>query len=59
MDPPPSRTGSLAGTPLDIAPTTEGAERAKELGASRYFSKPRDLAGFGAIATLILSHMGD
>jgi CheY-like chemotaxis protein len=40
-------------------PTPEGAQRAQELGALRYFSKPRDLAGYGAIATLILSHLGD
>jgi CheY-like chemotaxis protein len=40
-------------------PTPEGAERAKELGALRYFSKPRDLAGYSSIASLILSHLGD
>jgi CheY-like chemotaxis protein len=40
-------------------PTPEGADRAKALGALRYFSKPRDLAGYGVIAALILSHLGD
>jgi CheY-like chemotaxis protein len=40
-------------------PTLEGAERAKVLGALRYFSKPRDLAGYNSIATLILSYLGD
>jgi CheY-like chemotaxis protein len=40
-------------------PTPEGAERARGLGALRYLSKPRDLAGYGSIATLILSHLGD
>jgi CheY-like chemotaxis protein len=40
-------------------PTPEGADRAKEFGALRYFSKPRNLAGYGEIASLILSHLGD
>jgi CheY-like chemotaxis protein len=39
--------------------TPEGAERASARGAERYLSKPRDLAGYSAIATLILSFLGD
>jgi len=39
--------------------TPEGAERASGLGARAYLSKPRDLAGYGAIAKLIVSLLGD
>jgi len=40
-------------------PTLEGAERARALGACRYFGKPRNLAGYMAVASLIHGCLGD
>ena len=40
-------------------PTPEGAERARALGACRYFGKPRNLAGYMAVASLIHGYLGD
>ncbi|HEX7899044.1 MAG TPA: response regulator [Planctomycetota bacterium] len=40
-------------------PTPEGAARAQALGAARYFSKPRDAAGYMGVASLIHGYLGD
>ena len=40
-------------------PTPEGAERARALGARRYFGKPRNLTGYMAVASLIHGYLGD
>jgi CheY-like chemotaxis protein len=40
-------------------PTPEGANRARALGALKYLPKPRDLAGYSSIASLIFGLLGD
>ena len=40
-------------------PTPEGAARARSMGAGRYFGKPRNLAGYMAVASLIHGYLGD
>ena len=40
-------------------PTPEGAARARDLGAARYFGKPRDTAGYMGVASLIYGYLGD
>jgi len=53
---------SLASIPVAIwtsLPNPEGAVRARELGAARYFPKPRDLEGYLEIAAFMMHSLGD
>jgi CheY-like chemotaxis protein len=51
-----SELGVLLWTSL---PTPEGAERARRLGALRYFSKPKSLEGYATIAASLIAFLGD